>query len=112
MHIIYFISFWICQIVSSILFKYGGLHPKYQWVSLLVGNAILIGASWFLLQLFKTVPQPIVIALCSGGTFLTVQLGMALWFKESLSLIQILGSFIIIVGMVLVTFGGKPAIQS
>ncbi|MFZ4262967.1 hypothetical protein ACFRAE_13045 [Sphingobacterium sp. HJSM2_6] len=112
MHIIYFISFWICQIASSIIFKSAGIQPKYQWLGLLLGNAILIGASWFLLQLFKSVPQPIVIALCSGGTFLSVQLAMALWFKESLSLNQILGSFIIIVGMVLVTFGGKSAVQS
>ena len=106
----FFVSFWICQILSSIVFKYGGLQPKYQWAAMLIGNIILIGASWFLVQLFKTFPQPIVIALCSGGTFLTVQFAMALVFKQSLSWMQILGSLIIVLGMALVTFGGKEPV--
>lgn len=102
-----FVSFWICQIISTVIFKYGGIHPKYHWAALIAGNLILIIASWFLIQLFKTFPQPIVIALCSGGTFLTVQLAMALIFKQPLTWLQILGSAIIVFGMVLVTFGGK-----
>jgi len=111
MNYLYFVSFWACQIISSIIFKYGGIHPKHHWPALILGNTILIGASWFLIQLFRAVPQPIVIALCSGGTFLTVQLAMALFFRQPLSWVQILGSFVIIVGMVLVTFGGKEGIS-
>ncbi|MGE8381266.1 MAG: hypothetical protein ACN6PN_23065, partial [Sphingobacterium sp.] len=61
----------------------------------------------FLIQLFKNVSQPIVIALCSGGTFLTVQLAMAFYFKSPLSWQQVVGMFVIIVGMVMITFGGK-----
>jgi len=106
---IYFIAFWLCQISSSILFKLGGQHPKYHWHTLILGNLILFSASWFLVQLFKNVSQPIVIALCSGGTFISVQLAMALYFKISLSWLQILGVFIIVAGMVLVTFGDKSA---
>jgi len=112
MKILFFIAFWICQISSSIIFKYGGIQPKYQWAAFIAGNIILLSASWFLIQLFKTVPQPIVIALCSGGTFLTVQLAMAFWFKQPLSWIQILGTLIIIVGMVMVTFGDKSVNQA
>lgn len=104
---IYFIAFWACQIASSILFKLGGIHPKYHWHTLIAGNIILLSASWFLIQLFKNVSQPIVIALCSGGTFITVQLAMALYFKTSISWIQILGIFVIVAGMVLITFGDK-----
>lgn len=106
---IYFAAFWLCQISSSILFKLGGQNPKYHWHALIVGNVILISASWFLIQLFKNVSQPIVIALCAGGTFISVQLAMALFFKIPLSWLQILGVFIIVVGMVLVTFGDKNA---
>lgn len=104
---LYFAAFWLCQIVSSILFKLGGIHPKYKWAALLIGNLILLSASWFLIQLFKNVSQPIVIALCSGGTFLTVQLAMAYYFKSPLSWMQVLGMFVIIAGMVMITFGGK-----
>ncbi|WP_286856408.1 hypothetical protein [Sphingobacterium sp. UBA7625] len=104
---LYFAAFWACQIVSSILFKLGGIHPKYKWAALIVGNIILLSASWFLIQLFKNVSQPIVIALCSGGTFLTVQLAMAFYFKSPLSWLQVVGMFVIIVGMVMITFGGK-----
>jgi len=111
MKILFFVAFWVCQISSSIIFKYGGIQPKYQWAALIAGNIILLSASWFLVQLFRTVPQPIVIALCSGGTFLTVQLAMALWFKHPLSWMQILGSLIIIIGMVMVTFGDKSVTQ-
>ncbi|MBE8714390.1 DMT family transporter [Sphingobacterium hungaricum] len=111
MKILYFFIFWACQISSSILFKYAGIHPKQKWIFLIVGNIILLSASWVLVQLFKTVPQPIVIALCSGGTFLTVQLSMALYFKQPLSWMQILGSLVIIVGMTMVTFGGKDVAE-
>lgn len=104
---IYFAAFWLCQISSSILFKLGGQHPKYHWHALIIGNIILLSASWFLIQLFKNVSQPIVIALCSGGTFISVQLAMALFFKVPLSWIQIVGVFVIVAGMVLVTFGDK-----
>ena len=104
---LYFAAFWACQIVSSILFKLGGIHPKDKWAALIVGNIILLSASWFLIQLFKNVSQPIVIALCSGGTFLTVQLAMAFYFKSPLSWQQVVGMFVIIVGMVMITFGGK-----
>lgn len=104
---IYFIAFWLCQIGSSILFKLGGQHPKYHWHTLILGNLILFSASWFLIQLFKNVSQPIVIALCAGGTFISVQLAMALFFRIPLSWLQILGVFIIVAGMVLVTFGDK-----
>ncbi|MBP3943679.1 hypothetical protein J5U18_08905 [Sphingobacteriaceae bacterium WQ 2009] len=111
MNYLYFIIFWVCQILSTIIFKYGGIHPKYHWSAVVVGNIILICASWFLIQLFKSFPQPIVIALCSGGTFLTVQLSMALVFRQPLTWMQILGSFVIVVGMVLVTFGGKETLS-
>jgi len=107
---IYFIAFWACQIISSILFKLGGIHPKYHWHALIVGNIILLSASWFLIQLFKSVSQPIVIALCSGGTFITVQLAMALYFKTSISWIQMIGIAVIIIGMVMITFGDKNQI--
>ncbi|MFZ4862994.1 hypothetical protein ACL9RF_12510 [Sphingobacterium sp. Mn56C] len=104
---LYFLAFWACQIMASILFKLGGIHPKYHWHALIIGNIILLSASWFLIQLFKNVSQPIVIALCSGGTFVTVQLAMALYFKTGISWMQTLGIFVIVAGMVLVTFGGK-----
>lgn len=104
---IYFVAFWLCQISSSILFKLGGQNPKYHWHTLIIGNLILLTASWFLVQLFKNVSQPIVIALCSGGTFISVQLAMALFFRIPLSWLQIVGVFVIVVGMVLVTFGDK-----
>jgi len=104
---IYFGAFWACQIISSIIFKLGGIHPKYHWHALIAGNIILLSASWFLIQLFKTVSQPIVIALCSGGTFITVQLAMALYFKTTVTWVQILGMFVIVTGMVLITFGDK-----
>lgn len=103
----YFAAFWICQISSSILFKLGGQYPKYHWHALIIGNIILLSASWFLVMLFKNVSQPIVIALCSGGTFISVQLAMALYFKIPLSWIQILGVLVIVAGMILVTFGDK-----
>jgi len=105
--ILYFLIFWICQIISSILFKYAGIYPKQKWIFLIIGNIILVSASWVVVQLFKTVPQPIVIAFCTGGTFLTVQLSMAFYFKQPLSWMQILGSLIIIIGMTMVSFGGK-----
>lgn len=108
----YFIAFWICQCVSSIIFKYGGIHPKYHWAALIIGNIILLSASWFLIQLFKNVSQPIVIALCSGGTFITVQLAMALYFRTTISWLQVLGIFVIVVGMVLITFGDKSQATS
>lgn len=107
---LYFVAFWACQIVSSILFKWGGIHPKYHWHALIVGNIILLSASWFLVQLFKNVSQPIVIALCSGGTFIAVQVAMALFFKTSISWIQMVGIAVIIIGMVLITFGDKNQI--
>ncbi|MFT3902553.1 MAG: hypothetical protein QM727_05240 [Niabella sp.] len=104
---IYFAAFWACQIVSSIIFKLGGIHPKYHWHALIVGNIILLSASWFLIQLFKTVSQPVVIALCSGGTFVTVQLAMALYFKTTVTWVRVLGMFVIVAGMVLIAFGDK-----
>lgn len=106
-NIIYFVAFWICQISSSILFKLGGQYPKYHWHALVLGNIILLIASWFLVELFKNVSQPIVIALCAGGTFISVQLAMALYFKISLTWIQILGICAIVTGMALVSFGDK-----
>lgn len=105
MNALYFAAFWACQLLSSIIFKYGGIQPKYHWHALIVGNVILLSASWFLIQLFKHFPQPIVIALCSGGTFVSVQLGMALYFKQSLTWLQILGMFVIVVGIVMTTYG-------
>ncbi|MDM1048002.1 MULTISPECIES: hypothetical protein [Sphingobacterium] len=107
---LYFVAFWLTQIVSSIIFKYGGINPKFQWPALIIGNIIILSASWFLVQLFKNFPQPIVIAVCSGGTFLTVQLAMALWFKESLNWIQVLGCLVIVFGMAMITFGGKQSV--
>ncbi|WP_212592560.1 hypothetical protein [Sphingobacterium humi] len=109
---VYFAAFWMCQIGSTIIFKYGGIYPKHQWKALVAGNIIILSASWFLVQLFKTVPQPVVIALGSGGTFLSVQIAMALWFRQPLSWMQILGSLVLILGMVMVTFGGKESINS
>ncbi|PVH26718.1 hypothetical protein [Sphingobacterium corticibacter] len=105
MNALYFIAFWACQLISSVLFKYGGIYPKYHWHAFIAGNAILLTASWFLIQLFRYFPQPIVIALCSGGTFVTVQFGMALYFKQSLSWVQIVGLFFIVTGIVITAYG-------
>ncbi|MFD2599685.1 hypothetical protein ACFSQ3_12060 [Sphingobacterium corticis] len=111
MHVLFFVAFWACQLVSSVIFKYGGMYPKYHWHALIAGNVILLSASWFLIQLFRHFPQPIVIACCAGGTFVAVQFGMALYFKQSLSWIQVAGLFLIVAGIVITAYG-TPSIAS
>jgi len=91
-------------------FKYGADHKSLWMVCFIIGNIFGASSIWFSMKIF-TYLNPNVVLICTGiGTFILVQLKMMIFFNSRLSILQLVGLFIALVGMTLTVLCGKTTI--
>ncbi|MDR0474204.1 MAG: hypothetical protein LBH43_11100 [Treponema sp.] len=78
---------------------FGGNYEQLWLPCLIVSNAIGMGGTWVLMQLYKKMDVNTATAVSLGGGFLITQITVALLFKSNLSLIQYTGVLIIAAGL-------------
>ncbi len=96
--------FFILQVGSGLLYKYGALHQEYWLAGFIGGNILGISSIYFLMQVYKYINPNVAEAICRGGFFVLIQLAFVLFFHSRLNLVQWSGICLIVAGIMIVSF--------
>ena len=102
--------FWAMQAGANFLFKYGTTAPGRYWIGYVAGNALGASSILVMMRIYSLLQVNLAMSLAGGGTFLVVQIMLALAFREGLNWQQCLGIATVVTGMVVVSLG-TPAAQ-
>ena len=94
--------FLLLQVAAALLFKWGSSGEGRWWAGFAGGNAIGITSIIFLMRIYHELHPNLAAAVCTGGSFLLIQLAMALCFTTGLSIGQWSGVFLMGAGIALV----------
>ena len=103
--------FWAMQVGANVFFKYGTTAPGRYWIGFVAGNALGASSILVMMKIYSLLQVNLALALAGGGTFLAVQLALALLFREGLNWQQCVGIATVMVGMVVVSLA-TPAPQA
>lgn len=109
--ILWLALFWAMQAGANVLFKYGTTAPGRYWIGYVAGNALGMSSILVMMRIYSLLQVNLAMALAGGGTFLAVQIMLALAFREGLNWQQCLGIATVMAGMVVVSLG-TPAAQT
>jgi len=97
--------FWLTQILANILFKHGGNVPD-RWIWCFLGaSCIGLGSNWLVMRLYENLSPVAVLCLTGGGTFLLLQVSMAVMTKSWPAPLQWAGILAVTLGMVVASMG-------
>ena len=77
--------FLLLQVAAALLFKWGSAGEGRWWTGFAGGNAIGITSILFLMKIYHDLHPNLAAAVCTGGSFLLIQLTMAFCFTTGLS---------------------------
>jgi len=97
-------GFWLLQIVSQVIYKYGSESPQ-RWVwGFVLGNALGITSMWLQMKLYTRMDAALAMGLGIGGAFLFSQLALIAVFQVRPGGLQWLAYGMIAAGMILAAF--------
>jgi drug/metabolite transporter (DMT)-like permease len=99
------ITFWVMQIVSQLIYKYGSESPQRWLWGFIVGNVIGVSSMWLQMKLYTRMDAALAMGLGIGGAFLFSQLALTAVFHVRPSGLQWLAYGMIAGGMILAAFG-------
>ena len=97
------------NLAASICFKEGGTNPALHWLFFVVGNALGITSTWFVMRLYQRVNANVAMALTFGLGFVSVQLVYWRLYHSPLDLLQWGGIGIVLVGTLMATWSPGKA---
>lgn len=97
------VLFMLLQIGAAILFKWGTMTPTHYWPGFLLGNALGIVSILALMNIYKVLPPNLAAAVCTGGSFLCIQLALAVVFHAAVSVSTVGGTLLILSGILWMT---------
>ena len=106
---IWLFLFWVMQIGAHLLFKYGATAPGRYWTGFVCGNILGASSILLLIKLYEQMQVNVAGALALGGGFLVAQVSLALVYRQGLAVAQYVGIVVIAAGMMMVTWGARPA---
>ena len=92
------VIFIIMQVGATLLFKWGGTPGRYWW-GFGLGNVVGASSIIFLINIYKMLNPNLAAAICSGGSFLAIQVAMFALFRESRPLPILVGTVLISSGI-------------
>ena len=95
------LSFWVLQIVSQLIYKFGSTSPKYWIAGFVLGNVLGITSMWLQMKLYTKMDCGLAMGLGIGGAFFFSQLAFIIAFGAKLGYSQILAYTFMTAGMVL-----------
>lgn len=93
--------FLLFQVAAALLFKWGSAGGGRYWFGFAGGNLIGITSLLFLMRIYRELHPNLAAAVCTGGSFLLIQLAMAACFTTGLSPGQWSGVFLTAAGIAL-----------
>lgn len=102
-------AFLALNLAACICFKEGGTNPDLHWLFFVVGNALGITSTWFIMLLYQRVNANVAMALTSSLGFVSVQLIYWRLYHSPMNLIQWGGIAIVLAGTLMATWNPESA---
>ena len=100
--IIKIVIYVVMQIVGMLLFKWGSSSGGRWLAGFLLGNLVVFGSTWFLMELYKQMNPNVAMGVCAGTAFLLAQIALALVYQEHINCTQWSGIALITCGIAMV----------
>ena len=101
------------NLAASICFKEGGTDSGHRIVYFIVGNAMGITSTAFLMGVYARMNVSIAMVLATSGGFLTVQLAFWLLYHTPLTWLQGGGILLVAAGTTIASLAGtRPAVAA
>jgi multidrug transporter EmrE-like cation transporter len=95
----FLLLFYLAQSSGAVLIRYASLATEHKKVYWAIAILTTFTSMTLMTELFKRMTVPLVIGLCMGGGFAIMQFVLAAWFKNPLSLWQIVGTAVVCLGI-------------
>jgi multidrug transporter EmrE-like cation transporter len=105
----YFLGYWAIGLAAGICFKEGGTDPGHRLVYFLLGNALGISSTWFLVRLYARMNVNLAMLVACGGGFVIFQAALWLIYHSRLTLVQGAGIVIVLTGMMMALWPSRLA---
>ena len=98
---VYFLGGWVFGLAAGICFKEGGTDAAHRLEDFILGNALGITSTWFVIRIYARMNVNLALLIRTGGAFIIFQ--TALWqiYDARLTLVQWAGILTVLIGMVL-----------
>ncbi|WP_176014334.1 hypothetical protein [Victivallis sp. Marseille-Q1083] len=97
-------GFFLLQIIAALLFKWASAAPQWYWYGFGIGNLCGVTSILMLIQIYKMLHPNLAAAVCTGGSFLAIQLALTLVYRAPIGMVPLLGIILIAAGIFLMTF--------
>ncbi len=77
--------FLLFQVAAALLFKWGSSVEGRWWAGFACGNLVGVSSILFLMRIYHALHPNLAAAVCTGGSFLLIQLTLAFCFSSGLS---------------------------
>lgn len=95
--------FFVLQVGSGLFYKWGADRPGCGWLGFVLGNALGITSTYFLMRVYGRINPNVGEAICRGGYFILIQIAFMVVFHSRLSGIQWIGIALIVSGIAMVS---------
>lgn len=92
-------AFMLLQIGAALLFKWGSADTGHYWWGFIGGNLLGITSILALMQIYKVLPANTAAAVCTGGSFVCIQIALSIVFRTGFHLSVTGGSLLILSGI-------------
>ena len=93
----------LLQIGAAILFKWGTMTPTHYWPGFCWATRWESSAFWRVMKHLQGSAANLAAAVCTGGSFLCIQLALAVVFRAAVSVSTVGGTLLILSGILWMT---------
>lgn len=101
-------GYWVLAVAGGVCFKQGGTDEAHRLAYFIGGNALGIGATWFMMRLYSHLNVNVAMILCLSGAYTFTQGLFWLLYRADLAPLQWLGIAIVLLGSALATWQRGP----
>ena len=95
--------FILMQIGATLLFKWGSGDAKLFWWGFGLGNLIGASSIFFLMNVYRILNPNLTAAICTGGSFLAIQLMLFFIYRDATGIPTFIGTLLITSGIVVMS---------
>ena len=105
----YVLGYWAIGLAAGICFKEGGTDAGHRLLYFVLGNALGITSTWFLVRLYTRMNVNLAMLVACGGAFILFQVAVWLIYHARLTLVQWAGILTVVAGMAMTLWPRRPA---
>ena len=101
----YMLGYWAVGLAAGLCFKEGGTDAPHRLLYFIVGNALGITSTWFLMKVYARMNVNLAMLITGSVAFVAFQFTLRVLYHATMTAIQWTGILAVLVGMTMATWG-------